>query len=110
MYASVGVCVRTSYLLMCLSVRLTFQPLEEEGDRDRWKISKCALFITSMRCVGMALKKKKKSTPTLMHCYYSIIDALMELEYIIPTGQSVVHYGSSSRLEWAARRAIYPNE
>lgn len=45
-----------------------------------------------------------------MHCYYSIIDALMELEYIIPTGQSVVHYGSSSRLEWAARRAIYPNE
>ena len=39
---------------------------------------------------------------------YTVIYALMELEYIIPMGQSVVYYEASGRLEWGARCEIAP--
>lgn len=39
---------------------------------------------------------------------YTVVYALMELEYIIPMGQSVVYYEASGRLEWGARCEIAP--
>ena len=40
--------------------------------------------------------------------HYTVIYAMMELEYIIPMGQSVVYYEASGRLEWGARCEIAP--
>lgn len=43
-----------------------------------------------------------------MHCHFTVIYALMELEYIIPMGQSAVYYESSGRLEWALNVQFAP--